>query len=130
MADSKIDFSFENLHFSCEGENVWVEKQLNNVLSHIPALLSVHKKGENFVEEVIDVKEEDVKEVHKKATDTTETIPKTPKEKKTKATKVVKENSCRRKYCERKDCKRTKNQDGKGVSCKEGNRTRKTWQKI
>jgi len=91
MADSKIDFSFENLHFSCEGENVWVEKQLNNVLSHIPALLSVHKKGENFVEEVIDVKEEDVKEVHKKPANVTEIISKTPKKKKTKATKVVKE---------------------------------------
>ena len=63
MADSKIDFSFENLHFSCEGDNAWVEKQLNNVLSRIPALLSVHKKGENVVEEVIDVQVEDVKVV-------------------------------------------------------------------
>ena len=59
MADSKIDFSFENLHFSCEGDNTWVEKQLNNVLSRIPALLSVHKKTENIVEEVIEVKEEE-----------------------------------------------------------------------
>ena len=66
MADSKIDFSFENLHFSCEGENTWVEKQLNNVLSRIPVLLSVHKKGENIVEEVIEVKEEEVKEVSRK----------------------------------------------------------------
>lgn len=66
MADSKIDFSFENLHFSCEGDNAWVEKQLNNVLSRIPALLSVHKKGENIVEEVIEVKEEEVKEVNRK----------------------------------------------------------------
>ncbi len=57
MADSKIDFSFENLHFSCEGENTWVERQLNNVLSRIPSLLAVHKKGENIVEEVIDVQE-------------------------------------------------------------------------
>lgn len=67
MADSKIDFSFENLHFSCEGDNAWVEKQLNNVLSRIPALLSVHKKGDGIVEEVIEVKEEDVKEVVTKA---------------------------------------------------------------
>jgi hypothetical protein len=67
MADSKIDFSFENLHFSCEGDNAWVERQLNNVLSRIPALLSVHKKGESIVEEVIDVNEEDVKEVSTKA---------------------------------------------------------------
>ncbi len=67
MADSKIDFSFENLHFSCEGENAWVERQLNNVLSRIPVLLSVHRKGENIVEEVIDVEEEDVKEVRTKA---------------------------------------------------------------
>ena len=58
MADSKIDFSFENLHFSCEGDNAWVEKQLNNVLSRIPALLAVHRKGETIVdEEVIDIQE-------------------------------------------------------------------------
>ena len=38
MAESKIDFSFENLHFSCEGEKDWVEKQLNQVLNRIPAL--------------------------------------------------------------------------------------------
>lgn len=67
MADSKIDFSFENLHFSCEGENTWVERQLNNVLSRIPALLSVHRKGENIVEEVIEVEEEAVNEVKPKA---------------------------------------------------------------
>lgn len=57
MGDSKIDFSFENLHFACEGDNDWVEKQLNNVLSRIPSLLAVHRKGENVVEEVIDVQE-------------------------------------------------------------------------
>lgn len=67
MADSKIDFSFENLHFSCAGDNDWVEKQLNNVLNRIPALLSIHKKGENIVEEVIEVKDEDVNEVGEKA---------------------------------------------------------------
>ena len=62
MAESKIDFTFENLHFSCAGDNDWVEKQLNNVLNRIPSLLSIHKKGENVVEEVIEVKAEDVNE--------------------------------------------------------------------
>ena len=62
MADSKIDFSFENLHFACEGDNDWVEKQLNNVLNRIPALLTVHKKSESIVEEVIEVAEEVTKE--------------------------------------------------------------------
>ena len=62
-ADSKIEFSFENIHFSCQGENEWVEKQLNNMLSRIPALLSVHIKNDNVAEDVIEVKEEDVNEV-------------------------------------------------------------------
>jgi len=88
MADSKIDFSFENLHFSCEGDNAWVEKQLNNVLSRIPALLSVHKKGENIVEEVIDVQEEDVKEVTPKAPRVTKKVTKVPEKKKVKVAKV------------------------------------------
>ncbi len=60
MGVSKIDFTFENLHFSCKGDNAWVEKQLNNVLSRIPSLLAVHKKGENIVEEVIEVSEEEL----------------------------------------------------------------------
>lgn len=38
MADSKIDFSYDNLHFSCEGEKDWVENQLNQVLNRIPGL--------------------------------------------------------------------------------------------
>ncbi len=38
MAESKIDFSFENLHFSCEGNSDWVEAQLNQILSRIPRL--------------------------------------------------------------------------------------------
>ncbi len=38
MAESKIDFSFENLHFSCEGDKDWVEAQLNQVLNRIPGL--------------------------------------------------------------------------------------------
>jgi len=62
MAISKIDFTFENLHFSCKGDNAWVEKQLNNVLSRIPSLLAVHKKGETIVEDVIEVKPEDESE--------------------------------------------------------------------
>jgi hypothetical protein len=93
MADSKIDFSFENLHFSCEGDNAWVEKQLNNVLSRIPALLSVHKKGENIVEEVIDVKAEEVKEPAPVASRVTKKAAKHPKAKKVKAAidKIVQE---------------------------------------
>ncbi len=93
MADSKIDFSFENLHFSCEGDNAWVEKQLNNVLSRIPALLTVHRKGENVVEEVIEVKEEEVKEVAKTAPRVNKTpkISVKPKKPKVAKEKVVKE---------------------------------------
>jgi hypothetical protein len=36
MAESKIDFSFENFHFACEGDQNWVEAQLNQVLNRIP----------------------------------------------------------------------------------------------
>ena len=38
MAESKIDFSFDNLHFSCEGDKEWVEAQLNLILNRIPGL--------------------------------------------------------------------------------------------
>lgn len=38
MAESKIDFSFESLHFSCEGDKDWVEYQLNQILNRIPGL--------------------------------------------------------------------------------------------
>jgi len=38
MAESKIDFTFDNLHFSCEGDKDWVGAQLNEVLSRIPGL--------------------------------------------------------------------------------------------
>jgi hypothetical protein len=38
MVNSKIDFSFDNLHFVCEGDKEWVEAQLNKVLDRIPAL--------------------------------------------------------------------------------------------
>lgn len=45
MAESKIDFSFDGLHFSCEGDKDWVESQLNQILSRIPGL----NKSELFV---------------------------------------------------------------------------------
>jgi hypothetical protein len=45
MAESKIDFSFDGLHFSCEGDKDWVESQLNQILSRIPGL----SKSELFV---------------------------------------------------------------------------------
>jgi len=38
MSDSKIEFSYDNLHFACEGEKDWVETQLNQVLDRIPGL--------------------------------------------------------------------------------------------
>ncbi len=44
MAESKIDFTFDNLHFSCEGEKDWVGAQLNLVLDRIPGL----NKPESF----------------------------------------------------------------------------------
>jgi hypothetical protein len=43
MAESKIDFSFDNLHFSCEGDKDWVETQLNQVLNRIPGLNNLEK---------------------------------------------------------------------------------------
>jgi len=43
MAESKIDFSFDNLHFSCEGDKDWVEAQLNQVLNRIPGLNKLEK---------------------------------------------------------------------------------------
>jgi hypothetical protein len=95
MADSKIDFSFENLHFSCEGDNLWVERQLNNVLSRIPALLAVHKKGEGIVEEVIDIEGESMNVVadnttHVRGAKTVKSSPKSSGLKKAKGTKVGK----------------------------------------
>jgi hypothetical protein len=102
MADSKIDFSFENLHFSCEGENTWVERQLNNVLSRIPALLSVHRKGENIVEEVIDVEEEEVNEVKPKAPHSDKKEAKVPKEK---ADKISKEKIAKPKAAKKPSAK-------------------------
>jgi hypothetical protein len=38
MADSKIEFSYDNLRFVCEGDKEWVETQLNKVLDRIPGL--------------------------------------------------------------------------------------------
>ena len=110
MADSKIDFSFENLHFSCEGDNAWVEKQLNNVLSRIPALLTVHRKGENVVEEVIEVKEEEVKEVAKTAPRVNKTpkISVKPKKPKVAKEKVVKEKVVKEKIAKEPKIKKVK----------------------
>ncbi len=64
MAESKIDFSFENLHFSCEGDRDWVEKQLNMVLSRIPGLNQTATA--EVVEEVIE--EEQLEREEPKAT--------------------------------------------------------------
>ena len=50
MAESKIDFSFENLHFSCEGDKDWVEMQLNQILSRIPGL---NKPELSFSSEIV-----------------------------------------------------------------------------
>jgi hypothetical protein len=38
MAESKIEFSYDNLHFNCEGDKDWVEAQLNQILNRIPEL--------------------------------------------------------------------------------------------
>jgi len=38
MADSKIEFSYDNLRFVCEGDKEWVETQLNKVLNRISGL--------------------------------------------------------------------------------------------
>ena len=57
MAESKIDFSFDNLHFSCEGDKDWVETQLNQILNRIPGL----NKPEPFVKPEKAVKPEKVK---------------------------------------------------------------------
>jgi hypothetical protein len=38
MSESKIEFSYDNLHFACEGDKDWVETQLNQVLNRIPGL--------------------------------------------------------------------------------------------
>jgi hypothetical protein len=91
MGVSKIDFTFENLHFSCKGDNAWVEKQLSLVLSRIPSLLAVHKRGdnENIVEDVIEVKFEDEKlEISSEMPSGTQKATKVPKEKKTKEAKL------------------------------------------
>ncbi|QZT36724.1 hypothetical protein K5X82_15970 [Halosquirtibacter xylanolyticus] len=40
MSVSKIDFKIGDLHFQCEGENDWVNSQLDKVLEKAPDLLS------------------------------------------------------------------------------------------
>jgi hypothetical protein len=116
MAISKIDFTFENLHFSCKGDNVWVEKQLNNVLSRIPSLLAVHKKGETIVEDVIEVKPEDEKEEVKVA-DATSLVakrgPKASRERKIKMVKVPKIKVPKVKVIKEKAVKEPKIKDAK-----------------
>jgi len=50
MSESKIDFSFDNLHFACEGDKDWVETQLNMILNRIPGL----NKSGSFITSQID----------------------------------------------------------------------------
>ncbi|MCK9641039.1 MAG: hypothetical protein M0R39_14125 [Prolixibacteraceae bacterium] len=90
MAISKIDFTFENLHFSCKGDNAWVEKQLNNVLSRIPSLLAVHKKGEAFVEDVIELNTEEEKAEVMPTDEASPVVNSAPKTRRGKRPKVVK----------------------------------------
>ena len=61
MAESKIDFTFENLHFACEGEKDWVGAQLNQVLNRIPGLNSSESftKSEKIKPSSIQVLSED-----------------------------------------------------------------------
>jgi hypothetical protein len=116
MAISKIDFTFENLHFSCKGDNVWVEKQLNNVLSRIPSLLAVHKKGETIVADVIEVKPEDEREEVKAADATSpvaKRVPKTTRERKIKVVKVPKIKVPKVKVIKEKAVKEPKIKDAK-----------------
>ncbi|MDC1105155.1 hypothetical protein OAT16_00520 [Prolixibacteraceae bacterium] len=42
MSVSKIDFKIGDLHFQCEGENDWVNSQLDKVLDKATDLLSKH----------------------------------------------------------------------------------------
>ena len=58
MAESKIDFSFDNLHFSCEGEKDWVGTQLNQILNRIPGLnkpdsYTKSEKGKNSSTQIL-----------------------------------------------------------------------------
>lgn len=64
MAESKIDFSFDNLHFACEGDKDWVETQLNQVLNRIPGLNKLEKvvKSEKVKTSPVKVIAEDVLE--------------------------------------------------------------------
>ena len=51
MSEAKIEFSFDNLRFSCEGDKDWVEAQLNQVLGRIPGLNQtvISKPSDNTV---------------------------------------------------------------------------------
>ena len=57
MADSKIELSYDNLHFLCEGEKDWVENQLNEVLSRIPGLSKPVPAAKTEEAEVISISE-------------------------------------------------------------------------
>lgn len=47
MSEAKIDFSFNDLHFLCEGDKDWVEAQLNQILNRIPEF-NIHKAATAF----------------------------------------------------------------------------------
>ena len=75
MSESKIDFSFDNLHFSCEGDKDWVETQLNQVLNRIPGLnnneqyaktAKVKPASANVISEAVSIPEVLVAEVKEK----------------------------------------------------------------
>jgi len=57
MADSKIELSYDNLHFLCEGEKEWVENQLNEVLNRIPGLSKPTPVAKTEEAEVISIPE-------------------------------------------------------------------------
>jgi hypothetical protein len=55
MAESKIEFSYNNLHFNCEGDKNWVEAQLNQILNRIPELNKQAPAEKTAVAEVVQV---------------------------------------------------------------------------
>ena len=57
MSDSKIEFSYDNLHFACEGEKDWVEAQLNHVLDRIPGLNKPVQAVKTITTEVVQIDE-------------------------------------------------------------------------
>lgn len=55
MAESKIEFSYDNIHFACEGDKDWVETQLNQVLNRIPGLNKHVPALKKAISEVIEI---------------------------------------------------------------------------